>query len=222
MISALPSTLTDHVDRLRATTGTQMFLEGWDVAMVDLTRVVALQSVVHTDTVVERVTQVDVSDIEAVAEFTLPTIHVSQIAAQQSPGQNVLVFTSPSPNLRVVGNFQGPVPQAGGMPGGGFVVAEVASFVQVIQVGDRYVLHDGYHRTYGLISRGVTTVPAFVRTVEHLNGLVPNGVLPTETWMGERPPMLTDYHDDAVAETISLPASQKVIIVQATEIGLAS
>lgn len=220
--SAPPSTLMDHIDRLRTSTGAQMFLEGWEVAMVDLTQVIAFQPVVHTDTVLERIAKVDITDIGAVAEFTLPTTHVAQIAAQQPHGQNVLVFTSPSPNLRVIGTFHGPVPQASGMPGGGFVVAEVASFVQVIRVGDRYILHDGYHRAFGLISRGVTAVPAFVRTFEHLNGLVPNGMLPTEAWMGDRPPMLTDYHDDVVAGAISLPASQKVILVQATEIGFAS
>lgn len=222
-VGRLPSTLTDHIERLRVSAGSQMFFaEGWDVAMVDLTQVIAFQPVVYTDTVLERVAQIDVSDIEAVAEFTLPTTHVSQIAAQQLPGQNVLVFTSPNPNLRVIGNFHGPVDQAGGMPGAGFVVAEMASFVQVIRVGDRYILRDGYHRAFGLISRGVTTVPAFVRSIEHLNGLVPNGMLPTEAWMGDRPPTLADYHDDAVADTISLPASQKVIVVQATEIPLAS
>jgi hypothetical protein len=223
VVSALPSTLGDHVDRLRATSpGAQMFLEGWEVAMVDLTEVVAFQPVVFTDTAAERVANVDISEVEAVAEYTLPTVHVPQIATQQSNDQNVLIFTSPSPNLRVIGNFHGPVPQAGGMPGGGFVVAEVPSFVQVIGVGGRYILRDGYHRAFGLISRGVTTVPAFVRSFEHLNGLVPDGMLPHEAWMGDRPPLLTDYHDEVVAETVYLPAAQKVIIVQALEIGLAS
>jgi hypothetical protein len=195
-----------------------MLQQGWEVAMIDLTRVIGFQPTVFTDTAIERVADVDVSNVEAVAGYTLPTVHAAQLRGQQS--QNTFVFTSPNPNLKVLGNFQGPQPN--GMPGCGFFVAETPSFVQVIEVGGRYYLHDGYHRAFGLLSRGVSSVPAFVRSFPHVNGLVPEGMLPAESWLGERPPLLTDYHDDAVAETVYLPAAQKVIVIQALELGMAS
>src|ERR1019366_6051202 len=50
LISPLPGELADHVTRLGATAaGARMRVEGWDIAMVDLARVVAIAPSVFTD-----------------------------------------------------------------------------------------------------------------------------------------------------------------------------
>jgi hypothetical protein len=56
-----------------------------------------------------------------------------------------------------------PVPVSGGPPIFGFAVALNPSYMQVVHYRGRYFLRDGYHRAYGLLSRGITVVPAFVR-----------------------------------------------------------
>jgi hypothetical protein len=80
------------------------------------------------------------------------------------------------------------------------------------------VLRDGYHRAFGLLSRGISRVPAFVRGFDTLEDLAPAGMLPQSAWLGQRPPLLRDYHDDRVAESVRLPAQRKMVIVQALEL----
>lgn len=42
-------------------------------------------------------------------------------------------------------------------------------------------------------------------------GLAPAGMLPHGTWLGDRPPLLRDYHDDRVGESVPLVAPNRVI-----------
>jgi len=219
LVSALPPELADHLARLEATpAGAGMRQEGWDVALVDLERVGAFQPFVFTDTAVERVASVDPADIEAVAELTLPVNHTAPIVGQYDELKQTYILTSPNPNLKVLGNFSGPVPDANGMPGFGFLVTVAPSFVQVVRFQDRYLLRDGYHRAFGLLSRGISRVPAFVRDFDTVENLAPAGMLAHSAWLGPRPPLLRDYHDDLVTESVSLAAQRRMVVIQALEL----
>jgi hypothetical protein len=183
-----PGPVAGHLARLQATpAGTGMLQDGWEVAMVDLERVVAFQPLVFTDTAVERVAGVAPDDLGAIAELTLPVNHTAPIVAQYDQLKQAYTFTSPDPNLKVLGNFNGPVPQANGMHGFGFLVGVAPSFLQVVRFQDRYVLRDGYHRSFGLLSRGFSRVPAFIRDFDTLENLAPAGMLPQSAWLGPRP-----------------------------------
>src|SRR5437899_9406713 len=41
----------------------------------------------------------------------------------------------------------------------GFIVKHYPSFVQVVDYNGRRFLRDGYHRCYGLLAKGSTTIP---------------------------------------------------------------
>jgi hypothetical protein len=43
-------------------------------------------------------------------------------------------------------------------------------------------------------------------------------MLPQSAWLGQRPPLLRDYHDDLVAESVRWPAQRKMVIIQALEL----
>jgi hypothetical protein len=119
--------------------------------------------------------------------------------------------------LRIIGNFAGPV--GPGLIGFGFAVAVLPSFLQVAKVQGRYVLRDGYHRAYGFLRRGISTVPAFVRSFGQFEELgLPVGLLPPSVYLGERPPTLSDYDDDLVSESVMLPASQKMVVIHGLEL----
>jgi hypothetical protein len=47
-------------------------------------------------------------------------------------------------------------------------------------------------------------------------GLGP-GMLPEAAYLGDRPPNLADYLEDAVSAEVDLPASQKMLVVQGIE-----
>jgi hypothetical protein len=216
LVSPLPAELADHVARLEATPASAgMRAEGWDIAMVDLEQVVGFQPHVFTDTVTGRVASLDPGDLRSIAELTLPINHQAPVSVQYDELRQAYVITSPNPNVKVVGNFNGPMPD--GTPCFGFRVTVTPSFVQVVRYRDRYILRDGYHRAFGLLSRGITRVPAYVRDFDTTENLAPAGMLPQSVWLGDRPPLLRDYHDGHVAETVSLFAQHRVILVHAIE-----
>jgi hypothetical protein len=56
------------------------------------------------------------------------------------------------------------------------------------------------------------------RRCERRGGGAAPGALPPSTLLGPRPPPLPDYLDDAVAAGVRLPATQKVVLIQAVEL----
>jgi len=215
-VSALPPELTDHAAQVGMTlAGASMQAEGWDIAMVDLDRIVAFQPNVFTDTTADRVAGLDPGDLRSIAALTLPISDTAPVAVHYDGLSRVYTITSPNPNLKVVGNFDDR--PADGPPGFGFRVAVTTSFLQVARFRGRLVLRDGYHRSYGLLGRGIARVPAYVRDFDTTEGLAPGGMLPHGTWFGDRPPLLRDYHDDRVAESVPLAAPNRVIVIPALE-----
>ncbi len=217
LVSALPAELADHVARLEMTPGgATIRAEGWDIAMVDLDRVVAFQPHVFTDTATERVAGLDPDDPRSIAELTLPINYTAPVSVQYDELKQAYIITSPDPNLKVIGNIGGPLPD--GVPGFGFKIGVAPPFMQVARFQGRYLLRDGYHRSFGLLSRGITRAPALVRDFDTTENLAPAGMLPQSVWLGDRPPLLRDYHDDRVGESVLLPAQHRVIVIHALEL----
>lgn len=216
LVSTPPPALDSYLARLQATAaGEQMIREGWEVQLIDLDRVIAFQPHVFTDAAAPRVAALDVDDLSAVAQLTLPIEQSTAVKAQFDQLRQVHMVMSANPNLRVAVNF---TTEVNGMLGFGFAVAIPPPFMQVACFEGRFILRDGYHRAFGLLSRGVTHVPVFVRNFDSLEQFVPAGMLPHGAWLGQRPPLLRDYRDDSVAENINLPATQKMIVIQAIEL----
>jgi hypothetical protein len=193
-----------------------MRAEGWDIAMVDLERVVAFQPHVYTDTTTERVASADPADLRSIAAVTLPINDAAPVSVQYDALKQAYVITSPHPNLRVLNPFNAQLPD--GTTAFGFAVGVTLPFMQVARIQGRYVMRDGYHRAFGLLARGITSVPAYVRDFETTENLAPAGMLPHGAWLGDRPPLLRDYHDDRVAEPVNLPSQHRLIMIHALEL----
>jgi hypothetical protein len=219
LVQDIPSgKLEAHVERLQQSgAASAYFSEGYRVALVDLPRVCAFQSTVFTDSAEERAGGIDPDDVEHLATVTLPTDWNIEQQAQLDETRHLWMLISRNPNLKVVGHFAGPV-GPNNIQGFGFVVTVMPSFLQVASYQGRYFLRDGYHRALGLLGIGARFVPAFVREFTSIEQLVPQGMLPQEAYLGPRPPTLTDYADNQVSAQIQLPASQKMVVVQALEL----
>jgi hypothetical protein len=134
--------------------------------------------------------------------------------------KNAWTLSSANPNLRVVGNTAGPIKDPPGLFAMGFVVAELESFMQVALYEGRWFLRDGHHRAANLLQAGIRFAPAFTQHFERPEELViPNG-LPLGAVLGLNPPRMPDFFDDSVSSEVHLPASRKVIVVQALELSL--
>jgi hypothetical protein len=216
-ISAPIESIADHVTALTATdAGQQMATTGWTVQIADLRRVCALQPAIHFDHARERTVDADANDPLSIARISLPLPSDTVLPAQYDPHQKTWVITSRNPNLRIVGNFQAAAgPGVGAL---GFLVRVLPSFVQVVKYQGRYVLRDGYHRSLGLLSRGIHDVPVFYKEFGAFEELgLPQGMLPQAAYLGDRPPFLPDYLDDDVSVEVALPATQRMIIISGLE-----
>jgi hypothetical protein len=217
-----PPSLREHVAALRRQApGADFFNEGWKVGIVELARLCAFQTHIHTDERVHDIDHIDPNDLVAIAGVTLPMAVPVDVPIQFDAARNAWILAGPNLNLRLVSNFKGQF--QGSMPGAtgfGFVVAVVPSLMQVACIDGRYVLRDGYHRACALLRHGITHAPAFVRdfaSVEELGA--PTAVmLPREAFLGDRPPVVADYLDDAVAGDVDLPEFRKMIVIQALEV----
>lgn len=215
--SAIPGALAAHVAALQADpTITKFLANGGRVAMVDLRTICAVQHHVFSATAVERVASAAHGDSLCLAALTIPLPANAALPAQYDPLRKTWILNSPNPNLQITSLFGGPVPD--GRIVFGFSVDAPVSRLSVAAYRGRYILRDGYHRAHGLLSRGIHSVPALVTDVATIGELaIPPELLGEAVYLGERPPLLSDYGDDAVSAEIRVPFTQKMIVIQGIE-----
>jgi hypothetical protein len=94
------------------------------------------------------------------------------------------------------------------------VVRAGANLMMAQEHAGRFVLANGYHRAWWLRSKGVEMVPLAVMRVsaDQLNrpGYVPLGIL-----LGNTPPTIDHFLDDAVSATVDVRAMLRVVRVTA-------
>lgn len=214
VVQAVPTSLGAYLEAFWATDYAQPFQqEGWQVKQVDLRGLCAFQPSVFLDHAETRTAEAIAGDPGTLARVTLPLESDSAPSIQFDHQQRAWLVSSDNPNLDVIGHFTRPLK---GGSGCGFLVALQPSFMQVISVGGRYLLKDGYHRALGLLRRGIHHVPAlFLEMSTDRDFDLGTGVLPREAWLGSRPPRLTDYLLDTVAAQVALPSARRMVVIQA-------
>ena len=217
LLTDVPRDLDDHVRELMATEAAAPYAAGdWSVKMADLTKVCALQPVVFWDHAEERAAVASADSVKSVAEVTLPLPAEVHLPVQFDRSRMTWMVTSRNPNLEFVGEFSAK-PKTG-VAAFGFMVAVMPSFVQVVLHRGRYLLRDGYHRSLGLLARGITRVPVLHKEYSEYDDLgLGQGMLAPESYLGSQPPLLADYLNEQVSAEVMLPASQKMVVVQGLE-----
>jgi hypothetical protein len=62
-------------------------------------------------------------------------------------------------------------------------------------------------------------VPALVKDYESFEQVgLPQGLLPKGAYLGDRPPLLSDYLNDEVAANTNLPVIHTTVVIQALEL----
>jgi hypothetical protein len=218
LFQPVPVELQSHIEALKADPeSAQVLSTSGEIQIVDLRRVCAAQPHVLVEDAERRVAGIAAADMLAIALVTLPLPKREQFPVTFDPIKNTWLFASPNPNLRVIGNFSTSV--GPGFAGFGFAIGQQQSYMQVAGVNGRYFLRDGYHRAYGLVAAGITHAPALVKDFNTLeDAQLPAGLLPQSAYLGEKPPLLVDYLDDAVAVDTYIPSTTKLIVIQALEV----
>jgi hypothetical protein len=213
VVSEPPDRLREHEAKLAANpVFAPMFAAGTEIALVDLRRVVAFQSGVT----IEPVPELDPDDLESLASFTIRPPAQPKLDVQYDAANKAWVILAPDPNLRIVDEVQTDL--GVGAIGLGFELREFGSSVRAVRHRDRWILVDGYHRATALLARGIHVVPGLVGEVptpKLLNGAA--GIRP-EDFLGARPPLIPDFWDDEVSAEVNLPATTRVLYIEALDL----
>ncbi len=182
------------------------------IEWVDLTRVIAVQKLVFTDGMDDRVAAAATNE-SALVELCLPSQPaMSPVTVSQDNDGRGFTFSSTDPNLRLHGAqvVDGAVT---------FIVGTGSPFLSVASYQGYHYLQNGYHRTAGLLRRGLTVVPAVV--VENSAYDFPGGrgapQFGPEILAAAVPPLLTDYWDETVAAGSFRSYASKNLRVRAEE-----
>ena len=210
--------LARYLDEFRSRPEAQPYLaEGWEPQLVDLREARAFQPVVFTDRLPELCTS---EDLVGLARVTLPPRSNTAPPLSFDEASTTLSISGSNPNLRIVGNFVGPVNGTNGPTGIGFVFDLQPSYVQVAMFQGHAILRDGYHRAFALLRAGIPIVPALVRQFASSQGILSPSSLPLEVVLGPSGPNLLDYHNPLVAADVNLPAQRRTLVVQGLELNL--
>src|SRR5258708_5778071 len=197
----------------------------WSPAMVDLREVLSYQQIINHDGMEARVSSVS-DNLEELLKFCLPINEpITQLGAFVDADQKGYTISSLNPNLRI---FQGlmhdtEVPPAPGLPpirvkAVTFFIGLGTSYLQVGRYKNRYFIRDGYHRAAGLLKKGVNIVPCILVEARNTDELgLKQGFFTYEVIYGDRPPRLTDFWDDTVAQDGKSVAIRHVLRIRGEE-----
>ena len=193
----------------------------WDIKLIPIQSLVAVQPHVTTDTHTEIPTSED--DYHDLVRYCLPKDVVNHVLVEQRdiPDHSASArFVSRNPNV----NFEGPeIESIEDRPAGNisitFNIKSRPNFVQVDHFDDRYILKNGYHRSYQLLNSGEDYIPAVVNYPQHYQDTVAAnmGWFRKGMVMGARPPLMGDFLSEA-AVTLEKKARNKMVKVLAEKL----
>lgn len=157
-------------------------------------------------------------------EYTLPLEDASlgMVKEIQSPNQQFvgIQLTSRSPNIRVTQMASQRLDHRHAMAVQ-FVIAADPNWIKVVRYEDRLILKNGYHRVYQLLDNGATKLPAVVVDTDsyaYVSGTEETSFQEHHI-LADRPPLVTDFHTDAVTEHRET-AENTTIRILAEQIGV--
>ena len=222
-----PSELQSHMAELASKPSlAQLGAQGWRGAIVDLRKVRALQPLVHCDHAEERTREGIDGDVLSLARITVPLSREKEyMKVEGAPDGRRWTLTCRNPHLRFLQPF-GPDPADYAKEETkydprpfGFLVELARTYVQVIRWRGIYLLTDGYHRTHGLLARGIYNVPVlFLELPDTADAPIFQGLFPPSVYLSEQAPHLGDYFDDRVSASVRVQATQRTLIIQASEV----
>jgi hypothetical protein len=179
--------------------------------MVELDKLIIYQRHVTRNFVDARMARIGAApDRESLFRLCLPIDEPEASVQVQKVGSRRYVFRSPSTDFR----FHEPVllraSQVNGyVPFGavagivGLVVGFGSNFLNAVQVGQRMLLNNGYHRAVALRGLGITHAPCIIQTaatIDELQISVKTRVAddPEFYFESARPPLLRDFFDPRI------------------------
>jgi len=146
--------------------------------------------------------------------------------AELQLGPNVYSYRSDTTDFRFLGGFPKPLSKddleaavAGGLPVAGIIllVGYGSTAINVFQVGQRYILNNGFHRLFALQKSGVRSAPTVIQHITNPALELPPQLvgLPTQYMTtSPRPSMMMDFFDDSLVVELRMKPRDRSVQIQ--------
>jgi hypothetical protein len=200
----------------------------YGVGLVEIDKLVAAQRAVNLE-YVDQLRADFKSDLsfDALTKICLSSDRKVAPIQHLELGQNVHAFSSPSSDLRFLGSFliENLTPdlmmyaQGGGSPAAAVIslIGYGAYPINVLKVGPRVVLNNGFHRVYALRSLGIRQIPVLIQKADNWQLEFPATVasVQREYLLGHpRPVLMKDFFEHDFTATIRVRNRLKLVTVQ--------
>lgn len=195
-------------------------------AMVEVDKLVAPQRTVNLDYVDNLVASLPQQiEMDWLLDFCVAPKRAMEPIQHLEVAPNTHIFSSPNSDIRFLGAFFKHVTDgdltyavAGGLPAAAVIafVGYGCPSINVIQVGTRYALNNGFHRVYALRARGVSHIPVVIQYVRNPQLECPPQIagLPREYIFGmPRPVLVKDFFEPEFAITLKARERVKMVTV---------
>jgi len=214
VIQSVPDDLKGKVAELKSRPDLKrMFTElNWEVQIVDLHNLISFQKFITCDEIEQRVTKVRQDDWGGLFDLCLPQRSQQELPILLDKHNTAFTVSSSNPNLRIMNaTYQDGLFQ--------FQVEISNSLVQVVEYRKKLFLRDGYHRCYCLFRKNISQVPCLFTRVEEFQqlGAVGDAFFSYKILLGEKPPLLKDFLEDAYSRNVFRQATRKVIRISGQE-----
>jgi hypothetical protein len=191
--------------------------------MVDLDELVAPQREVNLDYVEDLRKRIPGHVVQDLVEFCVGPRSITPELKVLQTGTNQMTYTSRSLDLRFLGGFPKilndsdvAVAHLGGQPveAIALLIGFGAAPINVFKSGNRFVLHNGFHRVVALRSEGVARVPMVVQHVANAQIEFPPQLLNlTREYLLDdpRPVLVRDFFDPLLTTELRVKPRRKVL-----------
>lgn len=189
--------------------------------MVELDRLIAYQNYLELDFVDALKARIGPApDLAALFRFSFPLDDPPPPVQVQRVGSRRYVFRCESTHFRFREPALLPADQTNGCESFsavagivGLVVGFRSNFLNVVRVGNRMLLNNGYHRAYALRTLGITHMPCVIQTATHIDEvqLTVNRRVAADAGFyleSVRPPLLKDFFDPRLRKV--MPTRKRV------------
>lgn len=205
--SEIDQILTKVQKRLRAQP--QPFGNSWELKLISIDGLISIQKSVGIDFANEVVKDVkDKNDLIGALKvaFNAEIKQENPNVSIDPADPNSFTMASKDLNFGFLGYSPTQIPIVNTdekLLGGGLNFGSKLSYIQVLNSNGRYVLSDGFHRAYGLISKGFTHIPCILYNgdIQQLPQQV--GLFPPNLALSENPPMVRDF--SVIGDDVTIP-----------------
>jgi hypothetical protein len=196
------------------------FPEGsWSVSLVQLSGIIAFQPSVDVNYALDDGgTSLNPTDLLPAVRLCFPCNRPTALAVTMDQAQKAIMVSGVNPSLQVVGlNCNQAQPM--GPFAVTFFISTGPNILQVSRYRGRYFLSNGYHRAYRFMNAGFTHVPCLLRNAADLaqTGALGPGFFSESILMSSRPPLLTDFTDEALGVNVPVHAVKKTVRIRPDE-----